>query len=229
MTDTTTTDGITVSKSTPRSGLAIGVPSSGRPCPVQWAVALATMSYPVNTNLSWIHVIGESIDDARERIVEEAQKAGVKYLWFVDDDTVPPIDAARQLIYILDQEAAAGSKVMVAGGIYCAKQTPPTPLVFESSGSGPKWDWKVGDVFDVWGIGTGCMMINMEIFNHLEKPFFKTTSEVHLVETDDMYFCAKVNKAGFKIKAHGGILCSHWDSKEGVIYTLPKNSYPNQP
>ena len=124
------TDGILKANVTPKKGIAVGIASSGRACPVQWAIAIATQSYPPNTNLAWIHVVGDDVDSARERIVEEAQKTNIKYLWFVDDDTVPPIDAARNLMYVLDQEEAAGSNVMVVGGIYCIKQDPPTPLVF---------------------------------------------------------------------------------------------------
>ncbi len=222
----TNTDGILCPKSRIVSGIAVGIASSGRNCPVEWAIALATQSYPVNTGISWIHVVGDSIDNARERIVEEALKVNSRYIWFIDDDTVPPIDAARKLMYVLDQEEAKGSDVMVCGGVYCVKQDPPQPLVFMSPNAGPHWKWRAGDVFECWGLGTGCMMIRAEIFKHLEKPWFKTTSEVGFTETDDLYFCSKVAKAGFKIMCHGGVLCRHWDMKNGLIYTLPKKSYP---
>ena len=176
-------------------GVAIGIASSGRCAPTEFAIALATQSYPVNTTLAWIHVVGESIDAARERIVEEALKKSMKYIWFVDDDTVPPANAARSLMYVLDQNGPEfGGKVMVAGGIYCVKQDPPQPLVFMEGGAGPYWNWKVGDVFRCWGLGTGCMMINTEIFKYINPPFFKTTSEEGFCETDDLYFCEKVRR-----------------------------------
>ena len=129
-------------------------------------------------------------------------------------------------MYVLDQEEAQGTNVMVCGGIYCVKQDPPQPLVFMAPNDGPYWKWRVGDVFECWGLGTGCMMIRTDVFQHLERPWFKTSSEVGFAETDDLYFCTKVANAGFKVKAHGGVLCKHWDVKNSLIYTLPKNSYP---
>jgi GT2 family glycosyltransferase len=219
-------DGISVPVVNEVKGVAIGIASSGRACPVEWAIAMATQSYPVNTGLAWIHVVGDSIDSARERIVEEALKKDYKYLWFVDDDTVPPIDAARKLMYVLDQQEAKGSPVAVCGGVYCVKQDPPQPLVFMAPNAGPHWKWRVGDVFECWGLGTGCMMIRLDVFQHLARPWFKTTSEVGFAETDDLYFCSKVGAAGFKVMAHGGVLCRHWDLQKNLIYTLPSKSYP---
>jgi hypothetical protein len=209
----------------------IGIASSGRLCPIDWAVAMATQVYPVNTNLTWVHVVGAAIDAARERVVQEAKERKVKYLWFVDDDTVPPKNAARHLMYLLDQNGPPFGKVMVAGGIYCVKQDPPTPNVFMGPGEGPFWNWKVGDTFKCWGMGTGCMMINTQVFDHIEPPYFKTTSDDGFSQTDDLYFCQKVHDAGFEVMAHGGILCPHWDvvSVPNKVYTLPESSYPRLP
>lgn len=211
-------------------GIAIGIASSGRYCPVEWGIALATQVYPVNTNLAWINVVGKDVDAARNTVVDEALKKKIKYIWFIDDDTVPPIDAASKLMYLLDNNGPeVGGKVMVAGGVYCVKQNPPSPLVLMGPGKGPYWKWKIGDTFKCWGLGTGCMMINVEVFKYLKKPYFKTTSEEGFSETDDLYFCQKVHDAGFDVMAHGGILCRHWDMQNSLIYTLPSGSYPMTP
>jgi hypothetical protein len=215
-----------------RVGLAIGIASIGRPSPVSWGIALATQVYPPNTKLVYVHVLGDEVDNARNRVVEEAKKANVKYLWFNDDDTIPPSQAANSLMYLLDQHGPGlGEKVMVAGGIYCMKVNPPQPLVFMESGGGPHWKWKVGDTFKCWGVGTGCMMINMDVFDYLDPPYFKTVSEETIVATDDLYFCQKVHDAGFEVMADGGVLCQHWDVSvtPPIIYTLPSKSYPLLP
>ena len=83
-------------------------------------------------------------------------------------------------------------------------------------------------------IATGCMMIKTEVFQHLEKPYFKTVDEEPDAEvilklvTDDLYFCKKVTDAGFKILADGAILCTHWDYRTDppTPYQLPPDSYP---
>jgi len=88
------------------------------------------------------------------------------------------------------------------------------------------------------------MLIDTTVFERLEKPWFKTVNEIYEdaptfrpkddgTETilknqgnEDSYFCKKVKDAGFKIFAHGGVLCPHWNATTGVPYTLPINSYP---
>jgi hypothetical protein len=227
-----TTNGIAEVHSTPITKLGIGIASSGRATCVPWALALATQSYPVGTGLAYMNVVGTTIDAARNEMVKAARNAGLKYLWFLDDDTEPPVDAARKLMYLLDQEEAKASNVVAAGGIYCVKQDPPCPLVFASPGAGPHWKWKVGDVFPVWGIGTGCLLIRVDVFDKIEEPWFKTTSEPGFTETDDLYFCEKLAKAGYGVLGHGGVLCAHWEMRAKDLwlrYTLPSDSYPMLP
>jgi Glycosyl transferase family 2 len=224
--------------------LGIGIASSGRSCPVPWAIAMATQSYPTCTGLAWYNIVGHSIDDARNEIIRRARSQKLKYMWFVDDDTEPPRDAVRKLMYLLDQEEARGSSIVAAGGIYCVKQDPPTPNVFAGPGRGPFWRWKVGDVFPCWGIGTGCLLIRMDVFDQIPEPWFKTTSEPGFSETDDLYFCEKLARAGYGVLAHGGVLCPHWEIAKGemtlkdgthvsagmwIKYTLPSDSYPMLP
>lgn len=218
------------------AGIAIGMCSVGRMCPPTMIPAMATQIYPANTNIAFIQVLGDTIANARNRCVEEAQKVeSAKYLWFVDDDTVPPRNAANRLMYLLDNHGpSVGGKVMVAGGIYCMKSNPPTPHVFLGSNQGPHYKWKVGDVFKCWGLGTGCMMIDMEIFKHIESPYFRTVPETReeamespdYVATDDLYFCQKVHDVGFEIMADGAVLCQHWDVEKRLVYTMPSQSYP---
>ncbi len=78
------------------------------------------------------------------------------------------------------------------------------------------------------------MLIRTEVFRHLEKPYFKTVEEYVEVDgnigcqkmTDDIYFCQKVKQAGFKILAHGGVLCGHYDVKKDKIFTMPDDACP---
>ena len=220
----------------------IGVPFTRHVMP-EWAMSLATQGYPIGTNLTYFTTKGVEVADARNQMVEKALEFGTRYLWFVDDDTAPPVFAARKLIYELEQQGPPFGKAMIAAGIYCSKEDPPYPIVFKGElGQGAYWGWKAptkdteGDVFECSGIGTGCMMIRMELFKHLEKPYFKTvdldpvdTKVFKEQQTDDLYFCDKVTKAGFKILAHGGVLPLHWDEKTDRPFFLPQNSYPMKP
>lgn len=218
------------------TGLIIGLPFCGRPVAPAWAICLATQNFPLNTNRVIHATHGKEIGQARNEIAENAIKAGAKYLWFLDDDVSPPAHAAKALISTLEN---ADNKTMVAAGIYCSKSNPTEPVVFRGDGHGPFWKWKVGDVFEVASIGTGCMMINLEIFKHIEKPWFKTVDEAETTSTpciqitDDIYFCQKVRQAGFKILCDANVLTTHWDwdgeKRAFTPYFLFEDCYPLRP
>jgi GT2 family glycosyltransferase len=213
----------------PNTHLVIGIPFIGRPIAPEWAISLATQNYPLACNLTYITLKGMEVGEARNHIAEEAIAKHAKYLWFIDDDVAVPTLAIRKLIYELEQNPEA----MVIGGIYCSKTEPPEPVVFQGKGQGAFWQWKLGDVFECDGIGTGCMLIKTELFAKLEKPWFKTIDEACTdpaqfknQQTDDLYFCDKVIDAGYKILAHGGVQCLHWDASTGTPYGLPIGSFP---
>lgn len=215
------------------TGLVIGLPFCGRLVTPQWAISLSMQQYPINTNRFLSVVKGKPIDEARNTIAEFAVKQKAKYVWFLDDDVVAPLFAVKRLIYDLEM---ADDDVMVAGAIYSTKDdSMPEPCVFQGNGVGPFWKWKKGDVFECTGIGTGCMVIKTEVFEKLEQPWFRTVNVSHetgdLVsefQSDDLYFCDKVTKAGYKILADGNVICIHWDVTRNPpkAYMLPENSYP---
>lgn len=219
-------------------GLAIGLPLGRSMTSPLWGVALATQSFPLNTAVTHVVMRNAEVGDARNAIVEWALEHKVTYVMFVDDDVILPPFAIQRLGYTLDTRGPdlyPEDKVVACCGIYMSKEGElSTPVVYKKNGRGGSWDWKVGDVFEIESGGTGCMLIRTEVFQHLEKPYFKTVEEYMDCDgevgaqkiTDDIYFCMKVQKAGFKILAHGGVLCGHFDTKSGTISTLPEDSYP---
>lgn len=219
---------------------AVALPFSGRYVPPEWAIGFANLQYP--TGCAYVHltVKGAPRDLSRNALVKEAINRNAKYVFFIDDDTMPPPDAIRKLHMALE---TADDDVVACGGIYTNKKIPSEPLIYTEENGGPHWKWRVGTVFPVWGIATGCLMIKTSVFAHLPEPWFQ---DIHTLEqaksdpsltiprdtqafymTDDMYFCNKVAQHGFKILAHGGVLPVHWD-QEGRAFTLPSNSYPLQ-
>lgn len=220
-----------------RKGLTIGLALCGRPVTPEWAIAYASLNFPANMNVTVSALKGIEVGEARCRIAKHALECKSKYLFFLDDDTAPPYFTIRRLVYALEQ---ADDDVMVAGGIYFSKQDPPEPMIFQNDGEGPFWKWKVGDVFPVSSMGTGCMLIKTEVFKHLPEPWFRTVNEcpdldpsgedVRKLEiTDDLYFCKLVRDAGFRLIADGGVQCIHWDVNTGKHFALPEGSYPTRP
>jgi len=228
-------------------GVIVGLPfrqyKPGSPAGLvmpEWAVTLANLRWPLNTTVGWAPIKGMQTGDARQKICEEAIDIGAKYVWFIDDDTQVPPDAACYLIGTMKQ---AADDVIAVGGIYFSKGDPSEPIVYlDSVGQGAHWKWKRGDVFECSAIGTGCLLVNLELIQKLEKPWFKDlfhetkgwemsnkTEGAKLNMTDDLYFCEKARAAGYKILADAHVICSHWDLRTGRVFDMPKGCYPDTP
>src|SRR5271169_2517006 len=150
-------------------GLMIGLASSGRLIPPEMIVSMGCQPPPTQLNVGYFLAKGLTIDKARDFVAKSALEVKSKYLWFVDDDVLSPPNTLRRLHYILENNP----DVMVAGGVYCTKTEPTSPVLFMEAGLGPFWRWKVGQVFEVHSMGAGCMMINCEVFKELgEPPYF---------------------------------------------------------
>ena len=162
-------------------------------------------------------------------LAEKALEIGAKYLWFVDDDTIPPPNSLQRLVTILENYP----EIKVVGGVYTTKAEVTQPVVFRGMGLGSFWHWKKGDVFEVSSMGAGCMLIATDIFPKIPKPWFEfqrynsTEPGVpNVLISEDVSFCNKVRDAGYRVFAHGGILCDHYDAATNQYYSLPPESYP---
>jgi len=210
--------------------LMIGIPTLGRPVPMQWALNFKSMSPPINFNCDFNIVMGKEIGYARNALAKAAVARGCKYLFFLGDDVVAPPHTIRQLIYRMENMP----NVDVVGGVYCAKADPPAPLVFVENGAGSYWDWKIGEFFPVTGLGMDCTLIRTSLFEKLPEPWFKTVDESHFVDgvaaeeawTEDLYFLKKARDAGAGIFCDAAIICEHHDVYAGKKWELPADSLP---
>ena len=212
-------------------GIAIGIPFGGRLVHPKWALSFKTLDFPVNTTQTVISVEGKDVTSARNDIVQTAIEQKCKYLFFLDDDVLVPRQTIQALGYLLDQ---SDDNTMVSTGIYCTKTHVPAPVIYRDDNPGAFWDWQINQVFEVDACGAGCMMINMKVFESLEAPYFRTEEGykdisgepiLHAV-SEDIYFCRSVRAKGFKIKAHGSIVCPHYDEIQKKFFTLPEDSLP---
>lgn len=218
----------------------VGLPFGGRYVAPEMMLATANLNFPQATSRMWVSTKKIKRDKARCMLAEFAIQQDAKYLFFIDDDTMPPPDALVKLFQAIE---AADDDVVAIGGIYTSKKQTPEPLVFAHSSAGPNWKWKVGDVFPTWGIATGCLLIKTSIFKEIPQPWFRDIESKEEVGddpsirkfgeheefrmTDDLYFCQKVAQAGKRILAHGGVLPLHW-GQDGRPYFLAADTPPMQ-
>lgn len=221
-------------------GLVWGIPHlETRPPCMDWAFAFKSLNPPINYNVVFSSVRNQPVDRARNLIVAEALKQNAKYVFFHGDDVIVPPHTLRQLIFRMEQDA----DVAVVGGVYCSKCEPPSPLVFRGNGAGCYWDWKIGEYFEVTGLGMDCTLIRCEVFKDLSEPYFKTVDKDDFLDgvnnaemwTEDLYFLHQILEfkkkeaaRQWKIMCDASIICQHVDVHNGKYYSLPSYSLPTR-
>jgi hypothetical protein len=219
----------------PEVGVVLGLPARGN-VRIEWAIMLRSLQSTVNGSVVSKTVLNTPVAQAREMVADWAVENNARYLCFIDDDVLIPNNGLRRLSYHLDNH----SDWDLVSGIYVTKTNldvvPPDvnePLIFGGKPGSPHafWDWKVDEIFPIWGCGMGICMIRVESMKKLKKPWFAEESYpdgLDFMEIgEDLYFCQKLREAGGTLMADGGLLCGHIDD-EGRIHALPLDSAPIQ-
>lgn len=228
-------------KNTVQKGLTVGIPTLGRAVSLNWAFAYKSLVPPINYNTVTAVVYNKPVDIARNEIVALAMQNDHKYIYFMGDDTVPPHNILKQLIFRAENNKDHG----IITGVYCSKSDPPAPLLFRGNGVGSYWDWKVGEYFQISGCGMDAVLIAVDVFHELAPhvgkdrqgnlEFFKTVETDQFEDgvnaaqmwTEDLYFLDLVEKhSSYKIYCDGGMLCDHVDVNTGRVYQLRPDSLP---
>ena len=107
-----------------KMGVCVAVASSGRPVPIEWAMAIATLAYPVGMNHAWLISKADPNNEAmtrdiqRETLAERALALGTDYMMCFDDDTVPPAHAINSLWYVMAQNPKAAISLFFSNHDY---------------------------------------------------------------------------------------------------------------
>lgn len=136
---------------------------------------------------------GSSVLYHRNRIVERAKKEGCTHLYFTDSD---------MRFNHLDIDDLIRADKDIISGAYNLRKHPLIPIVRMKEGDEiviPKELPK--ELFKCHSTGAGCLLIKMEVFEKLEKPYFafKTLEGQEVVMGEDNYFCEKAREAGYDI------------------------------
>ena len=171
-----------------------------------------------NNIVPWIlRTDNKPIPDCRNILVENALKTPATHFLMVDDDVIIP---------------EGGLKAMLD------KDTDITFIDYPMHYSEGRWDamgtatydnWLPGEEFkdkDVAWAGLGCCLVRREVFEKLDKPWFRTFQKAFLRDDkgkitlkkddeklggggEDVYFFLEAKKAGFKVKAVQDMVCGH--------------------
>jgi hypothetical protein len=200
--------------------LVVGVPNTGH-IDYRTVACLQHFTMPKGYQLSFSYMANSLVYTARETMAEFAIKCEATHLLFIDSDMTPPPDTIVKML--------EAKKDIISGMIFkraypyqpcfyteCAvtqaKPEAGRPVKFIPHLMGPMEPetWPKDGVYEMQGVGTACTMIDVNVFKGLEKPWFFPLPDVG----EDLSFCIKARKAGFKIWTHFGIDCGHISSFE---------------
>jgi hypothetical protein len=194
-----------------------------------WKRFIKPMNVPVIEMVMSGYEVGDAYNKAIEHILTDPALKPFHYILFLEDDIIVPFmpHSYGPLIELYKHL----EKYDVAGGLYWTKGEPSLPLIY---GDG-NWDdgpmpfsvnlnWEPGAIVEVNGCGMGFTLMKRSIFEDakFEKPYFETVNKIlqtHPISyTQDLYFCEKIKKMGYKICIDTNIKCGHLDFKTEQVF-----------
>ena len=158
---------------------------------------------------------GYNIDQIRNLIADWVVK-GYDYLLSVDSDIVLPRDTLTRFL---------AHDVDIVSGLYIQRKPGQHILeVYENNDRGGVSNIPYGKIKDkglvpIGGCGFGCVLIKQSVFKGIPYPHFVYHSALDHANTisEDVDFCAKALKKGFKIYADTTMKCRHVGQSEFLI------------
>lgn len=170
--------------------LVIGIPTTGQ---VAWQFASSLMALQLLPDTRVIWMVKTMIDTARNNLVQEAMKdSSYTHLLMIDDDmTFEPDFAFKLLEHDVD----------IVGGLAFKRRPDYQPCVYRKNQENKLYFPILPKVFqEVDTIGTGGILINMNVLRKVKYPWFETFyDEQGKHWSVDFDFCIKAKKENFKI------------------------------
>jgi hypothetical protein len=185
--------------------------------PVAWAFGFRNLQIPG----SYTALSGMPFDHGRNTGCQKLLEIGWEWLFFLDDDVIPPADAIHRLL---------AHKKPIVSGLYYRRASPIYPVMLrELPDGGTKWvtEFKAPDLLEVDYVGAGCLLIHRDVIANF--PPLSPTSrwfEWRVDRTDlppnermseDFSFCKQARRAGHKIYVDTGVQCRHAGYGESKI------------
>lgn len=149
---------------------------------------LDLLTYSNSINIFWANFVSSRITDNRNNLVKHAQKEGASHILFIDSDMTFPPDALQRLLsYDLDLVCATASK----------RDESCRDMIGIPTNADDGFTNKA--LVEMDSIGLPFMLIKMDVFEKIPKPYFAEPERDGDVVPEDSYFCQKVKSAGFKI------------------------------
>ena len=159
---------------------------------------------------------GFNTAENRNYCVIQAQRNGSDFLFFIDDD--------MSFLSSTLEELLEHKKEIVGVNSY-SRCLPPSSTVGLMDKDGKylhpdkhtDWEMRIPEkLFKAYFVGTGIMLINMEVFNKIKKPYFEFImgKEGQILHGEDGSFCDKAKKVGIDVYCDPEIYVGHLGEME---------------
>ena len=180
---------------------------------------------PMNHRYAAVIQSGKAADEALNQGVEfvlnDPNVKHFKYILFMDDDNLPPVDGLLTLTETIgDYDGISG--------LYVTKFQPHWPLILGD----PK---NVNDftpqahtegIHECNGMGMGFVLVKIDVFRKMPKPWFKMVERpepgIKRMQ-EDLYFFWNARKQGFRFAVNCSVRVGHLNTTNGMVY------YPTKP
>lgn len=157
---------------------------------------------------------GYNVAQIRNLIAEWAKH--YDYLFSVDSDIVLPSDSLKKML---------NSNKDIISGLYIQRipNTHTLEIYMDNENGGmnniPYELIKNNGISEIAGCGMGCCLIKSEVFKNMEYPHFEYHSALYHENTisEDIDFCMKARKCGFRIWADPSIICDHIGKTKFIV------------
>lgn len=146
-----------------------------------------------------------SIDSVRNRVAEGLLRSDFTHVLMLDGDQKHPADIIQKMARWVIQKPDR----LVVAGLYFNRRPPYLPLAWIKQDDGYFYQihkWEKGLIEDVDLVAAGCLLINREVFERIERPWFyhdytgiQERKADFNYPTEDIGFCNKVRAAGIQI------------------------------
>ena len=205
--------------------VVVGIPSFGM-VSTYFLQARSTQQFPLVSSAVDKIVLNKPIAEARNEIVQYALDQGANYIYWLDDDVIPPPDAFLKMFM---------AQKDIVNGVYWSKSNPPMPLMFRNHLEGPYLDWHVGDFIEVDAAGNGLTLVRTDVYRTISEKIggpwystdytsFKNATVSSANNTEDLYFYWKARNAGFKVWVDTSIQAYHFEKNQQILYGPPPNA-----
>lgn len=158
-----------------------------------------------------LHIVcGSVIAESRNQLTKEALDCGASHILWLDSDMhFPPTVVEKFLSH---------NKDIVAGN-YSTRYAPHQSVAFVDPNNIDLRLNNSSGLHQVWAVGMGCMLVDVEVYRQLPKPWYSHEYNQNLdtFGGEDIYFCNQAMHHSIDVWVDCDIKLAHYGTKANIL------------